>query len=448
VPIGAPVVSAEFPTEVVDGAGHPLPFNAPVTEPPFTFFDDFAWRSFIALNWPAQKGIRGMADKSAVIGNVDGPRVWETWKSGYEAIPPKGMTPSKWASFDSLTPCTEIPAQGSGLHRIISSFTKFGDISQAQFGFPLAGPLVAQNDTFVHYEIKVNKPEFEFIREHQLYDRTVLDGVMQSTSAPLSFTLGSVEVKAAWREFASESEDVRKRFYRTNATIKNYATGRSRSTELGLIGLHIVQKTTLRPQWVWATFEHVDNVPATGQSPTPSAVFTLNDTGKPQILDPSDAPDTITDATYLKPDGKPFQSRMQVVRVRAIAPSTVRTNVAYQNALRGTVWVNYMLVMTQWPTAPAQPSGSPFPDLGTGTSITNTTLETYFQDDTSCMVCHNEARAKNLDFVFFPILNASSQDPGPANSPTRAFVAQLKKNLDASRARSHNAMLRHLGTHE
>lgn len=30
---------------------------------------------------------------------------------------------------------------------------------------------------------------------------------------------------------------------------------------MGLVGLHIVQKTFWAPQWIWTTFEHIDNVP-------------------------------------------------------------------------------------------------------------------------------------------------------------------------------------------
>jgi len=30
---------------------------------------------------------------------------------------------------------------------------------------------------------------------------------------------------------------------------------------LGLVGIHIVHKTTSRPQWIWTSFEHRDNVP-------------------------------------------------------------------------------------------------------------------------------------------------------------------------------------------
>jgi hypothetical protein len=78
-------------------------------------------------------------------------------------------------------------------------------------------------------------------------------------------------------------------------------------------------------------------------------------------------------------------------------------NQLYHTLLDSTVWVNYQLVITQWPTNAKsfQPFGSglypaaagqPFPVNG----ATNTTAETYFQSQqdayaaggNSCMQCH------------------------------------------------------------
>lgn len=433
-PITRPTISSQFPTEVVDGDDKPLAPDAVLMDP-FMFFDDFSWRSFVALMWPAKPGVRGEADTDRKITDKDqsGPRVWETWKSAYEAIPLKDEIPTEWKSFDARTPCTGIPAKDSGKRRIIASFTKFGDVSQALFG-DLAGPLVCQNDTYAHYEIKVNQKEFEFILTNKLYDRTVIDALME----PKSFTKGSAEVKAAWREFRDEPESTRARYYRTRAMVENYKSGKCEEKELGLIGFHIVQKTPLRPQWVWSSFEHIDNVPSFGQPPTAGATFTLNDPTKPQKLDPDNdhAPAAVTDATYLKPDGAPFIGPMQVVRERPIEGKTAVTNTRYQNALRDTVFSKYLLVVTQWPKTPSQPSGNPFPGRDHGTVIANTTMETYFQNDISCMACHNSARTQNLDFVFFPIVHAFRHDPGPAGSPSRVFVEQLSISFQDARIRS------------
>jgi hypothetical protein len=37
---------------------------------------------------------------------------------------------------------------------------------------------------------------------------------------------------------------------------------------MGLVGLHIVRKTHQLQQWMWATFEQVDNVPGGSNHPT------------------------------------------------------------------------------------------------------------------------------------------------------------------------------------
>src|SRR5690348_4377380 len=51
----------------------------------FPKLDDFAWRAFIALNWPSRTDAahRGVPDRAKTIGD-SGPRVWETFKARYE----------------------------------------------------------------------------------------------------------------------------------------------------------------------------------------------------------------------------------------------------------------------------------------------------------------------------------------------------------------------------
>ena len=108
---------------------------------------------------------------------------------------------------------------------------------------------------------------------------------------------------------------------------------------------------------------------------------------------------------------------MQVIRSKKIAASTRKTNEDYRALLKGTVWENYALVMTQWPKfpQPEEENGAPFPGPFTGpdpmTNIANTTMETYFQKSasTSCMNCHDAARRKGSDFVWFLQLPAAGE---------------------------------------
>ena len=134
----------------------PLPDVPPTSGDPFPFFNNYSWRSFIALNWPAMTGAanRGQPDRAKAFSDVSGPRVWETWKSRYEIFQPGGATPSAWNSYADQNPC------GTGFTNEIttlSAFTAFGDFNQAAFTLDKIGnPLVAQNQNYARYEVRVN----------------------------------------------------------------------------------------------------------------------------------------------------------------------------------------------------------------------------------------------------------------------------------------------------
>ncbi len=90
---------------------------------PFPSFDNFAWRAFIALNWPSLPGARnrGEPDRAKSLGDP-GPRVWETFKSRYELfeVGPNGKPapPSPWASFDGRNPCGDVDNRAK-THRFV-----------------------------------------------------------------------------------------------------------------------------------------------------------------------------------------------------------------------------------------------------------------------------------------------------------------------------------------
>src|SRR5262249_48210384 len=92
--ISDPPTEADFPDQHSEEANRP-------------FFDDFSWRIFVALNWPAVTGRRGVPDKSKAFGDPSvSSTVWETWKASYEIIPPNAEQepPTPWDSFRSLLP--------------------------------------------------------------------------------------------------------------------------------------------------------------------------------------------------------------------------------------------------------------------------------------------------------------------------------------------------------
>src|SRR4029078_5793422 len=73
---------------------------------------------------------------------------------------------------------------------------------------------------------------------------------------------GAIEIKAVWRVFdGRNTEQEKARYYLTKRKI----VGKKGEiledqAELGLIGFHIMHKTS-KLSWIWSTFEHIDNAP-------------------------------------------------------------------------------------------------------------------------------------------------------------------------------------------
>ena len=413
---------------------------------PIAFFDDLSWRSFIALNWPAKDGERGEADPIKTLGDPSNNVVWETWKADYELLQPNGQRPSEWDSFSTVSPCTDLPLDTAGHAKILGTS---GHISTAishynQMGLVGAsGTLIAQNRTYTRFEIRMNRREYDFIRgvdtdpQSFLYLAKNLPAV---NADPIVFPAGSMEVKAAWREFKlPEEASLLPRYYVRKTVLVDPPANDCRNATAGLVGLHIVHRTPSRREWVWSSFEHIDNLDAPdGIRPTyrdPDIT-----TGPVNVLE------AIVDDTH-PPKTNP--TRTQVKRIKAIHDSTKKTNERYRNHedVSGTVWKNYQLVMTQWPTMPAasdsefklrshqaypQGAGTPFPmdTPGSGTSISNVTMETPtpFQQQFSCMRCHFSRVNNNTEFVWFLRLRAFDPDEVSVAAKQRA-IAEFSKRI-------------------
>jgi hypothetical protein len=415
IPYESAIAQAPIPAVLPD------PLNDVQTSNPFDlhFFYDFSWRLFIALNWPAQAGAtgRGVPDYDKTIGDTDGPRVWTTWKSRYEIFRPKGAPPFPWASYEGENPC------GTGFKNevlTLSSSSPFADFNQAS---SYANPLVAQNHSYVHYDVRVNEREFVSIVGNKWY----IHGNLPNARTAVPFNVGSTEIKAAWR-ILKKGEDGGRYYVVPNAQV--FDGEKCVLQNVALVGLHIVAKTYTRRQWVWSTFEHVDNVPGKSSEPKPPANvrFSFNNGGLPETLDPAKAPPPVTPLNFQK-DPSP----MQVVRRHEISEEIMEMNRKYWDliGIKGTIWQNYMLVLTQWPTTsnPAGPTnpGEPWP--GRDVNLSNTTMETYLQDANdngdfpSCMGCHAESNAEGRDFVWF--LTMDAYRPG-VRAPGDLFATKVR----------------------
>jgi hypothetical protein len=145
---------------------------------------------------------------------------------------------------------------------------------------------VAQNQTYVRYEVRANEPEFNSIVGKEWYIASKLP--TRETFA--SFNNDSTSIKAAWRILTDkDTPAIRARYYVVpKAQVFDVVSGKCTAQDIALVGLHIVTKTADRPQWIWSSFEHVDNVPGQTTEPTPptGVPFSFNDARRPQTLSP------------------------------------------------------------------------------------------------------------------------------------------------------------------
>src|SRR5208283_58008 len=335
------------PSPEIDSPNIPIdvciPAEFPPDKNPIEYFDDYSWRAFVALVWPALRGQRGVPDTAKPVGTTGVPLVFETFKADWEVFQPNGEAPSPWEVFGgvSANPCASaVPAPGFN-DFLLASVTKFGNLGEAGFG-NLVGSLVAQNKTYVRYLAAFNRTEFDKIMKLKWFLR-------ENLQPGLTFDNGSVDIKTSWIDMANIAHP--ERFYTRKAWVKDPKTEACTLTTVGLVGMHIVQKTPTRPQWIWSSFEHRDNVAQS--NPENIGPLTLNNGDANQPM-PASNP-----VPFPPPESPPAPNN--VVRVKPINPSTQTTNQNWRAALKGTVWENYELVMTQWPLAASQPQlpGSP-----------------------------------------------------------------------------------------
>ena len=396
--------------------------------------DTFSWKTFVALNWPADSA--GHPIGTSIGDSPNAPRVWEHYKDPAEIFghPVQGLvlrlgsakqSGQKFFYMDSKAP-----------HPLLSANTV--DLRKLN-GFKEADghPLIDRNLNFVLYEIKMNPIESKFVVDSNLntyqgiykYASGNKNAINLPASDVTTKNVGSMEIKASWRLLVPALGDDTTRYYCRKATIyidsahtRNHQPLILTNVQVGLVGMHIIRKTNkLAQKELWSTFEHVDNVPDNLQE--------AQDNGKrwsfynDSCLNcmPNDTPVTLAgdNGQYIWETKMPYAHKYgvkapsqaitdsfgtQAVRVYPIYKYTEMINKVWQAKLQGTVWANYRLIGSQWfkstgPNSPTAPN-----------NLANTTLETYIQVDASCIGCHSYAAilynndklkvTTNLSFIF------------------------------------------------
>lgn len=426
----APVTPASFTSTVPPDICNP---NLQGWTPNQGGFDQLSWSTLVALSWPADlsKG-RGVPDNSKQPGAVgpDGnplPAVWDTWKASGEVInygdPTWTVTTADW-NKPPVPPagCPSAPA-GTPVMQMTSKALPGTDLVlkgklPASVNQAFSGPLVDQASNLVRYQIRMNQSEFNQIVEGNYYkpgaDLSKL--IFWDNTTDSEFHLGAMEVKSAWRVLSDE-EWSRHRYYQRlvlaydEADPVRHIPASCTLQKMGLVGLHVTHKTASAPDWFWATFEHVDNVPEVsggGKGPfpfnNPSCTPAVTPAQCAAVTAPNSDPSLQCCPNLQRyqaigpPPDDPYNLKrgpIQVTRLSPVAGSGC--NAAYDTALQGTFWQNYVLVSTQWLNQHAE--APPFTPTVTPALLRNTVIETYqtqwskasppVQTETSsCIGCH------------------------------------------------------------
>jgi len=382
-------------------------------------FDILSWQSFLAASWPVDAN----GNAKANLTDAGAPR-WVAWKESYEVYKEDGSQPSAWGSPRDLpgAPSSDHPeipgvANFDKNTRILYLNNKTKNVLDEELQ-AFTGPLWDQNGNLVRYEVLMNKDEFDYVVDNTFYN---LDGQIEfsKTHQAANFpsgkfggdTVGAIELELAWKVIDESKGDVAGRFYTMDAYVLNEEETAWVKQKMGLVAMHISHKTISSPQWIWSTFEHVDNVQVddleevNGKKLKPSFNNPDCETCPVNVV-----PDTTT-KTKTNPLGY-IKAITQVMRVVPIPEATQALNHQVQQLLKskGSVWQYYELINTQWPTDPtAKPTppghlpGSIDNKAGgkpTPVYLTNMTMETYFQKGNQPAGQQEEGQPKDATTVF------------------------------------------------
>jgi|SRR5688572_1679566 len=373
------------------------------------FADILAWDTFIAVNWPVPSPIveRGVPDPQNVIGGFftkggeggkpkispTGPTVWETYKDTNDIYLSSGTRPTSFDTPESVPAACQPLAGANSLaaKRTLILTSKFGEIVSSDRQAD-TNRLVDQNQMNVWYEVKLNRVYYDYVVSNGFYNSNNQKGktIVFPSSSNNSSRNATIKVKAAWKVMGllgSKQPDDPTKFYTTEALVLDPDSGKCSKQLLGLVGLHIVMKTAQLPQWLWATFEHVDNAPDKATGPVTGKQYNFFNLNCPSC--PINQPPAEGDMTPT-----------QVMRLVPLNSTATSTNGIYQTALAtlrtDNVWKNYELIDAQW-GASATPIGVP----NQPKFLANITMETYLQSEQEphgCINCHGFAAKTDLDF--------------------------------------------------
>lgn len=367
-------------------------------------FERQQWQAFVALNWP----VDGAGAPQPRLGDAGAP-AWTRWIETYQVFKPGGADPDPWGAAGRSLPLADsvqevlpsdagpsaYPAVDSGNARVLHNLSSIGKVNVAdEVDQAFSFAVFDQTGAAVHYESLINEVEYGFIVQNRLFeaggiaDYVAKEGGLTFPAGRFEGNVpGAIEIKLAWRILDPSRDDFGRYLTQPAYVISGPGEPAWKAVTAGLVGFHIAQKTETSPQWIWSTFEHVDNL-ATDRL---TSITTEDGTKRP--LTPSfNDPDCewcpVNMPTEPGPDGL---RRTQVQRLVPIPPETATLNRQMQAALAeaGSKLAYYEMIGVQWPTLPQEPpqAGAAFPGAVINTSggvplkayLANSVMETFSQ---------------------------------------------------------------------
>lgn len=382
--VAAAPVAAQTCTASSTWVNNPtLPESVPGNEGNHCDFAQFSWQSFLALTEPANNN----------------QLAFETYMS-WDGLFVASGAPNAWG--DTPWPPT------------LGELTK-----QAGSG----NDLIAQSGAEVLYDMSVNQTMYNYIVTNQLYTESCFNNGgmnihMPPTTDP-STGAGSIEIKSAWLPMTTCDST---KYHCVKATMQG-----GTPVTVGLVGIHIVHKIDDHQEWIWTSFEHVDNAPDCAKVTAPPSGYSgwnFFDSSFVQVGSACNACNNFGGTncnaatqcnTFVSETASPNVCRTTQLmslgcqnngNLNDDTNDVVCLNQSVWSLLpSNSVWKNYMLVGTLWfkpgmsaPVTTSTPFPPDLPNSSTqqlevgNTTLANTVMETYTQMN-NCFDCHQTSFA-------------------------------------------------------
>lgn len=327
-----------------------------------------------------------------------------------------------------------------------------------------AGPgkqvLVDQAGNIVYYANHLNRKYWEFVVSKKLYDPVTLKAVEPGSGSDGSpspeFVIDSLELKSSWRVASHLGEktfipDADKRFYVVETEIPLVApnsqgiwtrTGETKTARMALVGIHVVGIVDKHHEFIWATFEHVDNAPNCAELPKEGHWNFYNGTATQATANQYDPANPTAPVSVCRthPNGGGNDDNQSAI---------TSLNKHVKELEGGSLSSNYFLGGGVWTTGKREDDAGKIATLSIplnngafspedsdagakqlgSLDLANTSMETFTQEQ-NCFACHNggahtielgddvtRVNAKNVNLSHFVVNYQAKQQIDPTPNP-------------------------------